>query len=245
MSPSGNQPSPGDRMTLDRTSLIDSIVSTFSAHIAAGDLKDGDQLASQDEIAKSLGVSRATLREALNRLSAMGLVEMRHGTGTFIRTPRPLDFIDNISPLLMVVDRASMRELHAAQSSVEPLVAGLAAFSATTEQLRAMRQTLDEMRGEAESGEVDSYLLLDMRFHTAIAESTRNRLLVKVLEIFCGASRQMAQAFRPAFAAHTLEIHQDHEEIYEAIARGDAAAAHNRMLSHISHVARLATESRS
>jgi DNA-binding FadR family transcriptional regulator len=54
----------------------------------------------------------------------------------------------------------------------------------------------------------------------------------------------MAQGFRPAFAGHALAIHQDHEEIYDAIARCDPAAAHDRMQRHISHVAKLVTESR-
>src|SRR5674476_2799 len=76
-----------------RPSVIDSIVDEIVDRIASGELKDGDMLASQDELARSLGVSRASLREALNRLNLLGLVESRHGSGTFVKTARPQHFM--------------------------------------------------------------------------------------------------------------------------------------------------------
>jgi GntR family transcriptional regulator, transcriptional repressor for pyruvate dehydrogenase complex len=240
-----NRSAAANRGGLNRTSLIDSIVSTFTAQIASGELKDGDLLASQDDIARSMGVSRASLREALNRMSAMGLVEIRHGSGTFIRTAKPLDFVNAISPLLMAADRASVRELLVAQSDVEPLVAGLAAMNVSGDQLLKIEELLRGMREIADGDNVDDFMLLDMKFHTAIAESAGNRVLVKVLEIFCGAALQMAQGFRPALSGNTLAIQSDHEGIYDAVAAHDPAAARERMKSHISHIARLTTDTRS
>src|SRR5450756_208894 len=99
-------PSDGGRASaFERTSVIDSIVAELKTKIASGELKDGDMLTSQDELARSLGVSRTSLREALNRLSLMGLVEMRHGSGTYVKTARPQDLMNSLSSLL-IMDQA-------------------------------------------------------------------------------------------------------------------------------------------
>ena len=96
----------GGRRLFERTTVIDSIVAEIKGKIVFGELKDGDMLASQDELARILAVSWASLREALNRLSLMGLVEMRHGSGTYVKTARPHDLMNSLSSLL-IMDQSS------------------------------------------------------------------------------------------------------------------------------------------
>jgi len=80
-----------------RLSLIDTIVEEIKGRVITGEYKSGNLLGSQDELARTFGVSRASLREALKRLELMGLVESRQGLGTFLKKIEPCDFMNPLS----------------------------------------------------------------------------------------------------------------------------------------------------
>ena len=81
-----------DRTIIQRINLIDKIVEEITNQIIQGKLQAGEKLPSQGEMAKSMGVSRGTLREAFNQLVQMGIIDMKQGSGTYVRsvTPPPL-----------------------------------------------------------------------------------------------------------------------------------------------------------
>ena len=163
---------------MERISLIDSIVKELTDKIISGELKDGDNLGSQDDLANSMGVSRASLREALNRLSLMGLIEIKHGSGTFVKTVQPVDFMKSLSSLL-VMDQASAGELLAARLHIESAVAELAAKNATEEDIERLNSTLKGMEYDLSKEEIESYIAKDVQFHMLISESSKNRVLMK------------------------------------------------------------------
>ena len=228
----------GSGHLLERTSIIDTIVAEIKGRIISGELKNGDALPSQDEFARTLGVSRASLREALHRLGLMGLIEMRHGSGTYVRTPHARDYMSPLTSLL-IVDRAAAKELLQARLYVESGLAALAASNATEEDLTLLGILIEQMRLDAEAGDADGFVERDARFHMAIAEGSRNSVLMKVAEIIRELIPALIRTFRMAFPSSVPEAVAQHIRIYEAIRARDPEAARRAMEEHISYLARL------
>lgn len=220
------------RRVLERTSIIDTIVAEIKDKIISGELKDGDMLASQDELARTMGVSRASLREALNRLSLMGLIETRQGTGTFVKTAKPLDFMNSLSSLL-IMDQASAAELLDARLHIESAVAALAAKNATDEEVRQLYFLLERMKNDFRVGDADSFAARDLQFHILVAESSKNRVLMKVLEIIRDILRQFIRKFFDKYPTTIPMAVKYHQKIYEAIESRDSIAARKHMEDHI------------
>lgn len=227
----------GRRKILERTSVIDAIVAEIKDKIISGDLKDGDMLASQDELARAMGVSRASLREALNRLSLMGLIETRQGTGTFVKTAEPVDFLNSLSSLL-ILDRASAMELLDARYYVESACAELAARNATDEEIKEMSSLLDRME-RVGSFDAETFAVHDLRFHTLVAQSSRNRVLVKVLGIISDILRQFILGTVTAHPVAATMATTFHRNVFEAIRHHDPAAARKHMEEHIRYLIEL------
>ncbi len=238
-----NRPVPiRSRKLFERTTIIDSIVAEIKEKIISGELRDGDMLASQDELARSLGVSRASLREALSRLSLMGVVETRQGSGTFVKSASAADYMNVLSPLL-TMDQASAAELLQARYYIESPTAALAAQNATEEQVEQMRFAVEGMRRAYEEDDTDSFVNLDTRFHILIAASSKNRVLIKVLEVIRNLLPLCMRRIHITAPARVPITMSYHEAIYEAIKRHDPESARTGMESHIGFLMELNRES--
>lgn len=224
---------------MKRVSLIDSIVEEIKQKIARGELKDGDSLGSQDELARHLEVSRPTLREALKRLELMGLIETKHGRGTFVKTVSPQDFMNPLSSFL-VIDQESALELMEARLYIEGAVAALAAKHANTEDISAIKAALDSMKVAADKVNVEAFIDYDIKFHLLVARSTNNRILMKTVDILRDLIHQLvfkvfeiqAGSESETFT-HTIMFH---EQILSAIEQHDARIARRHMEEHLRDV---------
>lgn len=230
------------RTLFERTTVIDSIVADIKNKIIAGELKDGDLLASQDELARGFGVSRASLREALSQLCLMGVVETRQGSGTFVKSASAADYMNVLSPLL-TMDGASAAELLEARFFIEPPMAELAAANATDEQVEKMKTAVVGMRRAYETDDTDSFVAFDTQFHMLIAASSKNRVLMKVLEVIKNLLPMCMRRFHSAAPTRVPTSMRYHEEIYEAISRRDLAGARQGMEKHIGFLMQLNRES--
>lgn len=220
---------------MERTTLIDSIVAEIRDKVISGELKEGQMLASQDDLAKEMGVSRASLREALNHLRLMGLIETRHGSGSVVRRKTPVAFIDSLSSLL-TMDRASAAELLDARLYLESAVVAVAAKNASEEDLKGMKQLVKGMERDFKVGDIESFTSRDVQFHMLIAQSTKNRVLAKVVEIIRDILRQFIKKFFATVPASVSDAIEYHKLIYEAIKDGDAEGAQRHMEAHIMSV---------
>lgn len=215
-----------------KTSLIDRIVDHFKSQIISGQLREGDLLPSQEELASSLGVSRASLREALNRLALMGLVEVKHGIGTFIRATRPEFLIQSISSL-MIMDHTSAEELLQARQLIEPAVTALAAQYASPSEIEKIHGLLSSMEKEFRRGLIQDYKEKDTAFHLTIAASSHNRVLTRVVQ----AIRELLPAviFKAFGESRTLQASAMgyHRRIFESIRNRDPNRARQEMEAHL------------
>lgn len=142
----------------------------------------GDRLPSENALCEQLGVSRNTLRAALNKLSALGFTESRQGGGTYLREVEPGDFIDLIIPLTLS-GKMDLLEILQFRRGIESETARLAALNATPEDIEYLHKCCDECLREGGSGEVGILSDSNMNFHNAVARATHNILYIKITEI--------------------------------------------------------------
>lgn len=199
----------------------------FSAKIQRGLYLPGEKLPTEPEVMAEQGVSRTVVREAMSRLQAAGLVETRHGVGTFV-LERPVP-----ATSLTINDVLSMLEL---RISVETEAAGLAALRRSDEQLALMRRALDDFDENARKGE--SSVDADFRFHLQVALATGN----KYFEDFyrrLGVStiprtRLDISKFMPEpTQAYMVRLGLEHRNILDAIAQKDSQTASAGMRMHL------------
>ncbi|MDF2466310.1 MAG: FadR family transcriptional regulator [Ramlibacter sp.] len=218
-------------------SLAHELVESIGARIQGQLLKPGDKLPTESEIMKSYGVSRTVVREAISRLQAGGLVETRHGIGTFVLLPRPSQGGFGIDPsdIATAVDVMAVLEL---RISLETESAGLAAQRRTEAQLAEMRAALDAF--EANVGGEGDAISPDLRFHMAIANATGNRYFADIMS-HLGATLIPRARINSSRVAHEdlpqylRRVNREHEEIYSAIARHDAESARAAMRIHLTN----------
>lgn len=229
-------PQPQARPRKKHRSLAQELVAELSQRIRDGQIKRGEKLPTESAIMEEQGVSRTVVREAISRLQAAGLVETRHGIGTFVLDiPSPSGF--RIDPATIVTLRDVMAVLEF-RISVEIESAGLAAQRHTTEQLQAIRDALDVMNeGAAHASDAVS---ADFQFHLHIAKATGNRYFTDIL-MHLGTSIIPRTRLNSAHIAHAdqqqymLRLSREHEQIFEAIARRDADAARAAMRLHLTN----------
>lgn len=227
------------------------IVDSVTERIQGGALKPGDRVPSEPELMREFGVSRTVVREAMSRLQASGLVETRQGVGTFVLAPPAA------GPLLAIGSRnVKLRQVLAMlelRICLESEAASMAAARRSDEHLTKMRAALEAFDTHRRTGA--STVEDDFRFHAQIAAATGNEYFEEVLASLGSATiaRHTSGPAQPATHPDTetpeprfgeplpslepgKEITQtEHQAIYEAIRRGDPAAARAAMFIHLSN----------
>ncbi len=219
-------------------SLAEEVVEALQAPIRDGLVQPGTKLPSEGQVMAQLGVSRTVVREALSRLQATGLVETRHGIGSFV-VSRGDEAAFRIGPkdLDTLRDVIAMLEL---RIGVETEAAGLAAQRRTPANLAAMREALNEIDAAVQAGR--DAVAADFRFHREIANATQNAHFSNLLETLgqriIPRSRLEPKAQRTLDEAHIAYlrlVNAEHESIFDAIARKDGDAARAAMRTHLSN----------
>jgi GntR family transcriptional repressor for pyruvate dehydrogenase complex len=215
--------------------LAQSVVAYITDSTQNGSLAAGDKLPTETEIMRILGVSRTVVREAISHLQAAGLVETRHGVGTFVLDPplSPLGLDPNT--VVTVRDLLAILEL---RISLETEAAGLAAARRSDAQLAQLRTALDTFRASVRSGA--ETVPSDIRFHLLVAQYSGNRYFFDILShlgtnIIPRSRVNSARLANDDPVAYMERVVNEHEDIYNAIARQDAETARAAMRTHLSN----------
>src|SRR5208283_1847220 len=198
--------------------------------IFKGRIKPGEQLMTERELAESLAVSRPTVREAINRLVALQLLEHRQGQGTFVVSPSA-----EKNALGVPHDQeVSLADLLEVRLGIECNAVMMAARRATEEDIRDMEKSLRDMETQIDAGGLGSDA--DVTFHMAIAYATKNMVQIHIMKsfydlLFYGIKTNLQYLYTEPV---TLEIiTRKHNDIFKAIRDRDPDAAYNAMREHI------------
>lgn len=220
--------------TLANPRLYQQAAEQIAQLIQSGEYPVGSKLPAERDLARQLGVSRPTVREALIALEIQGHVEVKLGSGTIVRGPnaaKPGRSSLDVGP--------SPFEVLSARRILEPSIAAMAATNMTAAELSALKETLQLLSGEPRShGE---NLEADRLFHTLIAEATHNNVIIDMAfslweGMFGGMFAAMSK--RIAVARDQRMTYEDHAEIVRCIERRDSSGAAAMMTAHLIHAER-------
>ncbi|HEX6022480.1 MAG TPA: FCD domain-containing protein [Solirubrobacter sp.] len=225
--------------TVSRDTVPDQIAARLIALITERQLKAGDRLPPERELAAAMRVSRSSLREALRALAMVGVVEMRHGDGTYLTALETEQLLRPVSLVLSLSD-SSLAELFEARKLVEPGLAALAAHRISDASAAELCSHADATAAAVDDPE--AFMWADIELHALIAKAAENAVLRRLLDSI--ASMGIASRRRTGrLAAVREQSARDHREIAAAIAAHDADAAHAAMLRHLENVERAVRES--
>jgi len=207
------------------------VVQNLREMVQRGELRPGDRLPPERDLAKLLGVSRPTLRAGIRSLAAVGVLQSKQGAGTFVVNNDGPPSLDS-SPLRLMAALHGFTndEMFEARKSIEMAMAGLAAERATSDQMASMAEELAGMYASLD--EPEQYLIHDMRFHQTVAAASANRILTALMNmvatiLFDVRSKTVKRA------KDLKESAEMHRQIYRAIRDRNPEAARNAMRDHL------------
>jgi GntR family transcriptional regulator, transcriptional repressor for pyruvate dehydrogenase complex len=209
--------------------MAEQVITQVREMIRHGSLKPGDRLPPERELAKRLGISRASLRHGLQSLAAIGVLTSRHGSGTYIAEGPPA--LDS-EPLSMLADlhRFKPNEMFEARKILESGLAAMAAENAQPEHLASMAEEITEMYASLDDPQ--EYLIHDIRFHRAVAAASGNQILAALMNMVSTAmyERRRATVERATDLKESVEFHR---QIYRLIRAGKPDEARTAMSEHL------------
>lgn len=221
-------------MSIARKKIYEEISDIILAEIKSGKLKPGDKLPAITKLADSYGVSQASVREALNRLKVLDVIEVRHGHGSFVNQQMPLGFEQNFE----IITKADIANLLDLRKIIEVGCARSACEKAEQKDLEKMENTLQKMWSAVENNELGEQA--DYDFHMAIAEATGNPLLINLMEDVSDTMIRTMKETRRIWLYETKKsiqkIYDEHKLILKAIKDKDEEAAARNMYRHLKEV---------
>ena len=226
--------------------LYEQVAEQVTGLVGRGEFKPGDRLPPERDLAKLLGVSRPTVREAMIALEIAGLVEVRVGAGTFVTDKAKAN--GAVNGRLFEGAGSSPLELIAARRTIEPEVAALAAQVATAPEIAAIAETI-AMIGAAQ--DTAAHRAADHLFHVRIGMASHNAVLTAIVDE-CWADMYSPMFERMGAITGLIatrcspqqrdKTNAEHGEVYRAIAARDPAAARAAMDRHLAGVERILHE---
>jgi GntR family transcriptional repressor for pyruvate dehydrogenase complex len=212
--------------------LSDHVIEEIKRMIDMGELKEGDKLPNQNEFAAQLGISRSSLREALHTLTLIGVVEQRPGTGTVIRSGKPVLWAEHLSPPLVSDSKATIA-LVEARRYIEVGVAELAVQNATEDEIKRMGYLVRKMSSALKKNKIKEYLELDVAFHYHVATSCHNKYMLNMLITIRGLMEQFMQEASNILPGPLSRSIKFHSKIYEGMKERNTKKVVTNMENHI------------
>jgi GntR family transcriptional repressor for pyruvate dehydrogenase complex len=218
-----------------RTSKIsDEVYKQLVSLISSGQVKPGEKLPSEREMASDFGISRQSIREALYRAEIMGLVEVRQGEGSFVLS----SVRESLKPPLLVLleeEAGRIFEFLEVRKLIEGWCAEKAAIAATAEDLEEMGRILERMESIIPTDR--EWEAVDVQFHLSIAAATHNVIAMHLMEALKDSFGSFFR-FRKAFARPEKKdlLWQHHQEIYRAISQRDPSLAKQMIVDHLNYI---------
>lgn len=219
----------GPRQASGEGLAVEEVVRHVALLIERGGLKPGSQLPPERRLADQLGVSRPTIRAGIQALVGMGVVEARHGAGTFVTAGPPRLGAEPLG-FLAALHGFTRDEMFEARRVLEIGAAGLAAERATGERLASMSEEVTGMFATLD--DPPAFLVHDVRFHRAVAAGSANPVIAALVEMVSSLvyERRLKTVQRAKDLKESAEMHR---RIYQAIRDHDPVKARSEMGAHL------------
>ena len=223
---------PGAFTTIERQSVTSEAIAQIRESIASGTLKPGQKLPTERVLSERMGTSRPLVREAITALVTLGVLEKRHGSGSYV-TSLGSELLAHPFAFILDMNRDALRELFEVRLLLEVGAAEAAARDIGEAALAKLDGLLDTLRSSFD--DPGRFLEADTAFHRILHEASDNALLLSLMESLSALikrSRALTVG-RTEVRASTL---REHEAIYEALRGHEPEAAGRAMRAHLSHV---------
>jgi len=217
---------------VDRSTLPEEIAARLLDLIKAQQLRPGDKLPAERELAAAMHVSRPVLREALRALSIMNVVEIRQGAGTYITALEPQQLVSHLE-FVFSKDPVALSQVIETRRVVEVGNVRLAAARITPDEVAELADLLKQLRATVDDAE--RFAELDIAFHDAVCAAAGNFLLAQFMRIINTLARVSREKTGSAMATRRRAL-TDHEAILYALRTKDPAAAAAAMEAHLTHI---------
>jgi len=222
---------------IKRISLSDAVTDTIISQIQEGRYRAGDRLPTERELAEQLGVGRTSVREGLRFLEKLGVLEIRQGMGTVVRSLSLGEVFEHLVPVQTIIELPDrdVRDIMHVRRILEAESAQLAAQHATDRQLGRLEELLHGMAASLEKPR--DYLEMDLEFHVVVAEAASNPVLAQLVNLIRDIyTRYFEIVLRdPEMNKTSLGFHR---RLYAALRDHDADAARQHILAHLSQAER-------
>nr|WP_202510124.1 FCD domain-containing protein [Streptomyces sp. SID5643] len=205
----------------------------IKAMIVAGELVPGSRLPKEEILAAQLGLSRNSLREAVRALTAMRILMVRQGDGTYVSSLEPHLLLESLSFASDVSQGRTALQLLQVRRLLEPQATGLAAALLTPEDLRELGDILERSKSAAT---VEEFIAHDIAFHARIVEAVGNPVLSMLLRVL-STRTQRVRIVRGSQGRRTVDnARREHDQILDALRARDALLAASAATVHITAV---------
>lgn len=212
--------------------LAEQVVDVIIRRILSGELKPGDPLPAERELARTFGVGRPAIREAIRALSMRNLVDVKQGGATRIASLSPKSLVEPFE-VMFTVGRSNIDYLFEARLILEPSIAELAAQRISDEQVSALESTIDTSRDTI--GDQESFLRTDALLHGLILQAADNPVLTSIMTAIAQLGVRSRQQTSQLMKVRERTI-SDHEAIVSALGERDPGGSSYAMARHLRNV---------
>ena len=214
--------------SIERHNISEMVFSQLLELISSGEWKPGDKIPAETELAETMGVSRVSIRAALQKLASLDLIERKQGRGTIVRNLQEGQQINGLVPTL-VLAKPSLKSMNEFRMILECGAVELAALCRDDDVVPRLEENLQEMmRLGAEGSDCAE---IDVDFHYIISEATKNPLIIKTQQVMRDSFLECMQIYKRITDRHTGYYY--HAQLIEALRNRDAFGARKTMEEHL------------
>ena len=215
---------------IQKINAVEQVFEQLQGLLIDGTWRAGDKLPSENELAETVGVSRMTIRQSMQKLKALGLIETRTGSGSYVRELNPEDSLNELIPL-MYIGEPSQIHVFQFREMIDSESVRLATPIVDDKGIKQLEEILAKMKKAADEDDGNAFSKYDFKFHMAIVSMTGNPMMIKAYDILLNVLKESMNSviekmkYKPALGYH--------KKIIDAMRKKDPVLAEQIMREHI------------
>jgi DNA-binding FadR family transcriptional regulator len=205
--------------SIDKQNIVDEVYAQIKHNIVNGIWKPGDKIPSEHDLCQMFKVSRVSVRSAIQKMRAIGIITTRHGQGSFVSQSIQDRILNDLTPIMNITEKEFM-DMMEFRETIEFKCIDLAVLRADEEDIRSIEQALEKM--VAGQSDYKKYTAADIEFHVAIAKASKNEILYQVVKNTHAYSEFLEELNR-VFGVSQESV-EGHIQQFEALKRRDSEA---------------------